>query len=91
LNAKCKVKNAEFQPSLRDWGLSVSIPSLEKAGLFSFVPTGHKAANFRKAYRPALFPAEIGWREVTKLESDQRTRGLSKGKMAELLREVPMP
>jgi hypothetical protein len=33
----------------RDLGLWASIPSLEKAGLFSFVPLGHKTANFRKA------------------------------------------
>jgi prepilin-type N-terminal cleavage/methylation domain-containing protein len=32
-------------------GLSASIPSLEKAGLFSFVPPGHKASDFRKALR----------------------------------------
>jgi len=45
-NAKCKVKNAEFRPSLRDSSRSASIPSLEKAGLLSFVPPGHKAPNY---------------------------------------------
>jgi hypothetical protein len=49
LNAECKMKNAEFQPSLRDFGLSGSIPSLEKAGLVSFVPPGHKMANLLRA------------------------------------------
>jgi hypothetical protein len=53
LNAECKVKSAEFHPSLRDLGLSASIPSLEKAGLFSLVPSGHQAASFRKALPPA--------------------------------------
>jgi hypothetical protein len=43
------MKSAEFQSSLRDLGLSASIPSLEKAGLFSFVPPGHKATDLRKA------------------------------------------
>ena len=52
LNAECKMKSAEFQSSLRDLRLSASIPSLEKAGLFSFVPPGHKTANLRKALRP---------------------------------------
>ena len=47
-----------FQPSdqpslLRDLGRLASIPSLEKAGLFSFVPPGHKAANLRKTLRLA--------------------------------------
>jgi hypothetical protein len=37
------------QPSLRDLGLSVSIPSLEEAGLFSVVPAGQNATNLRKA------------------------------------------
>jgi hypothetical protein len=46
LNAECKMKSAEFQLSLRDLGLSASLPSLEKAGLFSFVPPGHKAPNY---------------------------------------------
>jgi Cellulase (glycosyl hydrolase family 5) len=48
LNAWWRMKSAEFQPSLRDFVLSASIPSLEKAGLGSVVPPGHKAADFRK-------------------------------------------
>jgi hypothetical protein len=36
-------------PSLRDLGQSASIPSLEKAGLCSFVRPGHQAANIRRA------------------------------------------
>lgn len=30
-----------------------------------------------KAYRLALFAADVGWRDVTKLMTDRRTRGLS--------------
>jgi hypothetical protein len=41
LNSEWEMKSAEFHPSLRDFGLSASIPSLEKAGLFSFVSPGH--------------------------------------------------
>jgi hypothetical protein len=38
------------QPSLRDLDLSVSTPSLKKAGLVSFVPPGQKAVHFRTAF-----------------------------------------
>jgi hypothetical protein len=41
------------QPFLRDLALPVLIPSLEKAGLFSFVPPGHKAANFLTCIFPS--------------------------------------
>ena len=44
----------KYQPSLRDWGLLASIPSLEKAGLCSVVPPGHKSAKDAGERRTAL-------------------------------------
>jgi hypothetical protein len=51
------------QPSLRDLGLLASIPGLEKAGLFSFVPPGHKAASEQEM----AAEARTLWREAKEL------------------------
>jgi hypothetical protein len=59
------------QPSLRDSGCSVPIPSLEKAGLFSFVPSGHKSTSFQSALDHPL-------RSVQSISEMARHRGTTR-------------